>query len=112
MRVMRQMFVAASLVVVSAMAPVVKAQQDGGKAAPGTLVAPAPTRRLKVGHRLSTESWKGLGFKSRQSCAALLGVSTMRSVCRSGLCGAMTKALPKRFLRLRQVPSGGSGMKC
>lgn len=41
MRVMKQMLVAVSLVVVFAMAPVVKAQQAGGKVAPGTMVAPA-----------------------------------------------------------------------
>ena len=157
MKVMKQIVVPVSLVVISAMAPVVEAQQGIEKTAPGTLVAPAEalnsllnmtesqmislvkafpadkygfapsaaifapgqqteyagvrtfgalvihvaqanyvlgsrlsglkpdidpstlpkltskdeivaalTRRLKAGHRASTGSWKGLGFKSRQ----------------------------------------------
>ncbi len=41
MKAMKQIVVAVSLVVISAMAPVVKAQQGVEKAAPGTLVAPA-----------------------------------------------------------------------
>ena len=41
MKAMKQIVVAASLVVISAMAPVVEAQQGVEKAAPGTLVAPA-----------------------------------------------------------------------
>jgi len=41
MKAMKQIVVAVSLVVISAMAPVVRAQQGVEKAAPGTLVAPA-----------------------------------------------------------------------
>jgi hypothetical protein len=41
MKAMKQIVVAASLVVISAMAPVLEAQQGVEKAAPGTLVAPA-----------------------------------------------------------------------
>lgn len=41
MKVMKQIVVAVSLVLSSAMAPVVRAQQGAEKAAPGTLVAPA-----------------------------------------------------------------------
>ena len=41
MKAMKQIVVAVSLVVISAMAPVVEAQQGVEKAAPGTLVAPA-----------------------------------------------------------------------
>ena len=41
MKTMKQVVVAVSLVVISAMAPVVEAQQGVNKAAPGTLVAPA-----------------------------------------------------------------------
>ncbi len=41
MKAMKQILVAVSLVVISAMAPVVRAQQGVEKAAPGTLVAPA-----------------------------------------------------------------------
>ncbi|HVI08314.1 MAG TPA: hypothetical protein VND65_08475 [Candidatus Binatia bacterium] len=41
MKTMKQIVVAVSLVVISAMAPVVEAQQGVEKAAPGTLVAPA-----------------------------------------------------------------------
>jgi len=41
MKAMKQIVVAVSLVLISAMAPVVEAQQGVAKAAPGTLVAPA-----------------------------------------------------------------------
>ncbi|HWS96472.1 MAG TPA: hypothetical protein VN620_08370 [Candidatus Methylomirabilis sp.] len=41
MKAMKQIVVAVSLVVISAMAPAVEAQQSVEKAAPGTLVAPA-----------------------------------------------------------------------
>ena len=41
MKAMKQIVVAVSLVVISAMAPAVEAQQGVEKAAPGTLVAPA-----------------------------------------------------------------------
>ena len=41
MKVMKQMVVAVSLVVISAMAPVVRAQQGWEKVAPGTMIAPA-----------------------------------------------------------------------
>jgi hypothetical protein len=41
MKAMKQIVVAVSLVVISAMAPVVRAQQGVEKASPGTLVAPA-----------------------------------------------------------------------
>ena len=41
MKAMKQIVVAVSLVVISAMAPIVSAQQGVEKAAPGTLVAPA-----------------------------------------------------------------------
>ncbi len=41
MKTMKQIVVAVSLVVISAMAPIVSAQQGVEKAVPGTLVAPA-----------------------------------------------------------------------
>ena len=77
MKAMKQIVVAVSLVVISAMAPVVEAQQGVEKAAPGTLVAPADALNSLV---KMTESQMIGGMRGQTEVSPYCGIGQQARV--------------------------------
>ena len=66
MKAIKRIVVAVGLVVISAMAPVVRAQQGVEKAAPGTLVAPAEASKFAAEYDRKPDDKSGEGIPCRQ----------------------------------------------